>query len=153
MAKQDTSFFRKYGFAYAQAGAFVFYGLILTLIALAELPTVTPENFSKREALLAGKDFVFPEPGAQFSVFKPYLPGQGALSFLMDAPYRPYSSASEQLYMAQSYLAPLLLNANPVENVALVYCSQGTVAHQRLSDMGYQLKLALADGKGVAEKK
>ncbi len=151
MPKQGTlsAQYRKF---FAWTGSFVFYGSVLLVIAFAELPPVGPENFRSRKELFSGNEKIFMEPGAQFAPFKPYLPEKGTVSFLMDTPYHPYSPKTESLYMAQSYLVPLVLNTVPAEKTALVYCSQGFIADQWMRNTGYRLKFAIADGQGVAEK-
>jgi hypothetical protein len=137
---------------FAWTGNVLFYGAILIMIAFAELPPVGPQNFRSRDELFSGNEKIFVEPGSQFEPFKPYLPVKGAVSFVMDTPYHPYSPKTESLYMAQSYLAPLVLSVIPVEPTALVYCSKGFIADQWMQNTGYRLKLALTDGQGIAEK-
>jgi hypothetical protein len=134
-------------------GNIMFYGTILAIVAFSELPPLSQENFDLRKGLLSGNEQILREPGAEFSIFKPYLPEKGAVSFLMDSLYHPYAPAAEQLYLAQSYLAPLILNIVPVEKNALVYCSKGFLADEWMQNTGYRLTVALADGKGIAEKK
>jgi len=152
MAKQETLTSQRSVFSLPQIGIFLFYGMILAIIACSELPSLGPENFRLRKELLSGNKRIFRVLGADFSAFKPYLPPQGTVSFLMDSPYQPYDPITEKLYMAQSYLAPLILNANPVEKNAIVYCTKGFIADDRMQSAGYKLKIALADGKGIAEK-
>lgn len=153
MPKQETLIAQKSKFSMPWIGTLAFYGLVLAIVASAELPSLQPESFLLRKELLSGNEHIFPVPGSVFSVFKPYLPEKGSVSFLMDSRYHPYAPITEQLYTAQSYLAPLILNAMPVEKNAIVYCSKGSLAGPRIQNAGYRLKIALADGKGIAEKK
>ncbi len=153
MPKQETLIPQPCKFSLPWIGNFLFYGTVLAIIAFSELPSLAPENFLLRKELFSGNEKIFRALGSDFSVFKPHLPEKGAVSFLMDLPYHPYAPISEQLYMAQSYLAPLILNILPNEEIAIVYCSKGFIANGWMQSTGYQLKIALAEGKGIAEKK
>jgi len=140
-------------FSLQRRGAFLFYGIILAIIGFSDLPAVDPGNLSLRDHLFAGNESLVPDPGSEFSVFKPHLPVGGAVSFLMDIPYFPYAPAAEQLYTAQSYLVPLVINIAPTEQKALVYCSNDPLAAGWMQKTGYRPVLKLADGKGIAEKR
>ncbi len=137
---------------FAWTGNVLFYGAILLMIAFAELPSVSPENFRLRKELLSGNEAIFGEVGSAFAVYKPYLPQRGSVTFFMDFLYNPYDPTSEKLYMAQSYLAPLVLNVLPDEKVAIVACSQGLIADEWMRSTGYRLKVPLGNGEGIAEK-
>ena len=131
---------------------FLFYGIILVIIGLAKLPPISSENISLRARLFSGERDVVPVPGSEFSVFKPYLPKKGAVSFIMDRGYHPYAPAAEILYTAQSYLAPLVVNIDPIERKALVYCSNGAIAGVWMQRTGYRPEVILGDSRFVAEK-
>ncbi len=152
MAKQETLSSQQHVLSLPWIGNFLFYGMILAIITCSELPSLGPENFRLRKEFISGNKRIFRVLGSDFSIFKPYLPLHGAVSFLMDSSYQPYDPITEKLYMAQSYLAPIILNANPDEKSAIVFCSKGYIADDRMQSAGYKLKIALADGKGIAEK-
>ena len=94
--------------------------------------------------------FRIQDPGLPFAIFEPYLPHKGSVSFLTDDPEH---TATEQLQAARSRLAPLLLNPDPVESIALVFCSQNAIAAARMQATGYRAIKVLGDGKLIAEKR
>jgi len=117
--------------------------------------TIKEPVFLLRHQFLAGNEmlFGFQDPGFPFAIFKPYLPPRGNVSFITDAPDNSKNMATEQLQAAQSYLAPLLLNHNPVETTALAFCSQNEIAVARMQAAGYRITRVLENGKMIAEKK
>ena len=132
----------------------MFYGSICWIIAMSELPAVKEPVFLIRKQFLEGNETLFSlqSPGLPFAIFEPYLPRKGTVSFLADAPYDPENTATEQLQAAQGRLAPLLLNHDPVESTALVFCSQNEIAAARIQAAGYQVTRVLENGKMIAEK-
>lgn len=133
----------------------LFYGSVCWIIAISELPPIQGAVFLMRKQFLAGNEtpFRFQDPGFPFAIFKPYRPPNGRVSFLMDAPYAPDHKNAEQLQAAQARLAPLLLNPDPVETTAFVFCSQNAIAAARMQMTGYRATKTLGDGKMIAEKR
>jgi len=132
----------------------LFHVLIILLILLHHPPT-PPSVASARELtneLFAGKD-PFISSGAPFAAFKPFLPPHEKVSFIMDYPFSPYVRHIDRLYNAQSFLAPTVLTYEPDQRAAIVYCSNTSIAEQRLEETGYRILIPLGDGKGVAVKK
>ena len=130
----------------------LFYGSILWIIAISELPPITGPVFLMRRQFLAGNETLFriQDSGFPYVIFEPYLPHKGSVSFLTNDPEH---TATEQLQAAQSRLAPLLLNHDPVESTALVFCSQNVIAVARMQTTGYRAIKVLGDGKMIAEKR
>jgi len=153
MPKQETLVPQWYKFFLPQIGNFLFYGTVLAIVAFSELPPLSLENFQLRKELLSGNEKIFREPGFDFSIFKPYLPKKGAVSLFLDFLYHPYAPTTEEFYMAQSYLAPLILNILPDEKIAIIHCSKDSIAVGWMKGEGYRPKIFLADGKYIAEKR
>jgi len=131
---------------------YAFWAAAAWLIVRSPFPAAQNPPREAAAQLLLGGDKDLPEFGATFAPFKPFLPRKGRISFIMDYPFHPYGTTIEQLYTAQSYLVPLILNPEPGEKQALVFCSSAAVAERRLSETGYRMTMVLADGKGLAEK-
>ena len=130
----------------------MFYGSVCWIIAISELPPITGPVFLMRRQFLAGNETLFriQDSGFPYVIFEPYLPHKGSVSFLTDDPEH---TATEQLQAARSRLAPLLLNPDPVESIALVFCSQNVIAVARMQTTGYRAIKVLGDGKMIAEKR
>jgi len=141
-------------FALPWAMNLLFYGSVCWIIAISELPPIPGPVFLMRKQFLAGNEtfFSIQDPGVPFAIFKPYLPREGSVSFLTDAPYDPEQTTTEPLQSAQGRLAPLLLNPDPVESTAIVFCSQDTIAVNRMQTTGYRATRVLEEGKLIAEK-
>lgn len=133
----------------------LFYGSVCWIIAISELPSVTEPVFLMRKQFLAGNEALFriQDPGLPFLIFEPYRFKEGSVSFLMDLPYDPEHRSIEKLQAAQGRLAPLLLNPDPAEHTAFVFCSNNTLAFARMQATGYQATKILGDGKMIAEKR
>jgi hypothetical protein len=94
-------------------------------------------------------------PAPQDIHFKEYarlLPKKGAVSFLLDLPFTPYNYKREDLYAAQIFFVPLLINPMPEEKFAITYCSNQEIANFRMIETGYFFLDKTGDGKGVAIK-
>ncbi|MBI4550214.1 MAG: hypothetical protein HY714_04755 [Candidatus Omnitrophica bacterium] len=124
-------------------------------IAAARSPDLLPRKISVPviRSLLAGEDRSILPVGYEFEPYRRFLPARGRLGFIMDFPFHPYGKTITQLYSAQTYFVPVVLNPNPGDPVALLYCSNRFIADQRLAETGYRLAAVLADGKGFAVKK
>lgn len=130
----------------------LFYGFVFLVIAGSKLPTHPDEAFTLRQRFGENQRQYFPDPGEIFSIFAPYVPQKGSLSFITDSAYEPYDLEIAQHFSAQNYFTPLILNPFPQEKYALVYCSGDSVAAARLRETGYRMRAVLAPGKGLAEK-
>jgi len=102
--------------------------------------------------LLNGSDKGFETLGSEYEPFVSYLPKTGAISFIMDYPFSNYARTVEQLYTAQSYLVPLIINPGTEEKIAILYCSSDEIADHRLNQSQYKPLARLGAGKGIALK-
>ena len=114
-------------------------------LALKAHPRLTQDLWS-------GRDQSYVAPGSHFKIFKPYLAAQGRYSLILDRPNNESVKYKEASYDAQNFLAPLVINLETVEPMALVYCSTPEIAEQRLAQTGYEWAYPLAPGKGLAKK-
>lgn len=130
----------------------LFYGFLFLGLFFAPAAKSQISNFKLLENLLNGSDKGFYPLGHEFSVFDGLVPETGRISFIMDFPFSNYGKTVEQIYTAQSYFAPLLINKNPEEPLAIVFCSSEARAHKRLEHEGYRWKAQITPGKGLAEK-
>ena len=133
----------------------LFYGSVCWIITISELPPVPGPVFLMRKQFLEGNTafFSIQDPGLPYAIFEPFLPRKGSVSFLADTPYNPEHTSTEQLQAAQNRLTPLLLNHDPVERIALAFCSQKAIAAARLQAAGYRAAKDLGNGKMIGEKK
>lgn len=122
---------------------------------ISELPPIQKPVFLMQKQFLAGNEqfFRIQDPGLPFAIFEHHLPRKGSVSFLTDTPHGSEHATGEQLLRAQGQLAPVLVNPDPVENIAFVFCSQNTAANVRMASTGYVPTRILGSGKIVAEKK
>lgn len=129
----------------------LFYGSVGWIIAISSLPTIPEAVFYMQKQFLAGNEsfFTIQNPGLSFAIFEPHLPRRGSVSFLTDVQEQ---TLSEQFSAAQSQLAPLILNRAPVEDTAIVFCTQDAIALSRLQGSGYQATIPLGNGKWIAKK-
>lgn len=130
----------------------VFYGALLLVLFFAPIPETKIKNFKLLENLLNGTDNGFVPLGKEFTDFDGLLPQTGRISFIMDYRFSNYGRTVEQIYTAQSYFAPLVINTSAEEKLAVVYCSSDAVAEKRLAQEGYRWVRQLGSGKGLAEK-
>lgn len=139
-------------FALSWIISLLFYGSVCWIIAISELPPVSRHVFFMRNQFLAGNEtfFKIQDPGVPFAIFEPYLPHRGSVSFLTDNLER---TTAEALQSAQGFLAPLLLNPDPGESTALVFCSQNAIAAARMQATGYRPIKVFGNGKLIAEKR
>ena len=135
-------------------GNLCFYGIIGLIVATSELPPINKRIFFLRDQFLAGNNAIFraQDPGITFSPFTPFLPPQKEISFITDTPYAPRDQATEKLQIAQGWLTPRILNPDPVEKTALIFCSNRAIAEARMKATGYRIVKTLGNGKGIAEK-
>jgi hypothetical protein len=155
MEKLPTLSLKRFRSALPWAVNLLFYGSILWAIVISELPPVSGPVFLMRKQFLAGNEtpFRIQDPGLPYAIFEPYLPRKGSVTFLSDAPYSPEHAGTEKLQAAQGRLAPLTLNLDPVENIALVFCSQDAIAAARMQATGYRATRVLGDGKMIGGKR
>ncbi len=107
-------------------------------------------------SLMSGDDHAFITPASELKILKPYLPANGFFSFIMDVPYvneDDHADYREFFWKAQNYVIPIVLNRNPGETEAIVFCQNDSIANQRLEETGYEWLHKIADGKGIAIKK
>ncbi len=132
--------------------ACVFYALLCLLILRSKTPEVRPVPQALIQGLLSGSHRGYIEFGNEFSGFKKYFSEKIPATFLMDFPFNPYAPTIAQYYTAQSYFVPMILNPEPEEKVAIVYCTNHSIADQRMQQTGYRLAAVEGDGKGIAVK-
>jgi len=128
---------------------------MVLIVLTSELPPLKSHVFFLRDQLLAGHQDVFlvQDPGIVFSTFIPFLSPKSEISFISDRPYAPRDQAIEKLQIAQGRLAPRILNPDPVEKTALIFCTNQSLAEARMKSTGYRSVITLGDGKVIAEKK
>lgn len=132
----------------------LFYALLLFVLSRAEHPHTPAAHPLLLQHLFQGSERAFiPFGAASFAPFETYLPPNGPISFIMDHPFSPYGTTIEQLYTAQSYLTPRILNPNAGETAGLIYCTNKDIANFRMAQNGYRMLFPVSDGKGVAVKK
>lgn len=132
--------------------ASVFYALLGLLILRGKTPEIRPVPEPLIKGLLSGSHRGYIEFGNEFSGFKKYFPEKTPVTFLMDFPFNPYAPTIAQYYTAQSYFVPMILNPEPEEKIALVYCSNRVIADLRMQQTGYRLAAVEGEGKGIAVK-
>lgn len=74
------------------------------------------------------------------------------ISFIGDEDYRTGGPIEQLYYTAQNHLAPRFLNPEPIEEIALVLCSQDEISAERLKGLGYEWLYKAGHGKGLAKK-
>ena len=155
MRKQMTALIHRCSPWLSWTWDFLFYGAILGIILTSHLPAIPGQVLVLTRQFWADdqKFFQAQNPDFAFTPFEPWLPIKGRFSFITDVPYGPKNSATELLQAAQGSLVPRVLNAQPVEDRAIIFCSNSLIADLRMRETGYQLIKSLGDGKGIAEKK
>lgn len=128
------------------------HGAILFLALPLLKPAKITAHPQMTASLWSGLDKIYIVPGAQFKIFKPYLPKESRVSLILDRPNDATTKDKEISYDAQNYLAPRIINLETIEPVALVYCSTQAIAEQRLAETGYEWTHRIAAGKGMARK-
>ena len=131
----------------------LFYLIFLGSLLLCKQPNLPETNLKSLNELLTGREEGYDELGSQYALFKHQLPHRGAISFMMNSPFHPYGKTIEQLYTAQSYLIPLVLNPNAGEAICIIYCSNADIAKYRMAGTGYRMLMTFTPGKGIAVKK
>lgn len=131
---------------------FIFYGAITMVLIRSEHPPIPKPHPLLLQNLLLGTDRGYQELGSQFLAFRNNLPAKGTVSFVMDYAFSPYGSNIEQIYTAQSYLVPLVLNPNPGEPIGVFYCTTESIAQLKMLQFGYKPILPLRDGQTIAIK-
>jgi hypothetical protein len=132
----------------------LFYCIVTSIVLASELPPLRGPVSFLRDQLFSGNHAAFraQDPGIFFSAFAPFLPARGRISFITDLPYAPRDPATELIQRAQGRLAPLILNPEPVERMALVFCSNSSIAEARMKAASYRPVRILGDGKIIAVK-
>jgi hypothetical protein len=131
---------------------YFFWAAAALLVLTAPYPKRERPPAAVLKPLFLGTDDGLPEFGGAFNTFRSFLPRKGEISFIMDYPFHPYGKTVEQLYTAQSALIPLVLNPEPGEPEAVVFCSSPAAAEKRLAETGYRMTHAFGDGKGLARR-
>ncbi len=132
---------------------FAFYGYAVFQILAFRVPAGVPVHPALMNSLFTGSGQAHIRPGAEFEAFRKYLPRRGTVSFLMDEPLDSQKLSTETWLSAQAFLAPLVLNPEPGEDAAILYCTSHAIADARMAQSGYRLAAVIADGKGMAVKK
>ncbi len=104
------------------------------------------------KSLLSGKDTAYLPQGSEVAAIKPFLPKGGQMSFLTDHPFGVDKEEQKLYWSVSNFLCPMILNPQPVENIAIIYCSTAEIAEKKLRATGYKWMKAFPDGKGVAVK-
>ena len=104
-------------------------------------------------SLLSGSLQGYLVPASELESFKKFLPPRGKITFLMDHPFGANQDEEKFTYDAQNYLAPLILNPDPVEKIGILYCPGRTEAAKRLLETQYEWRVPLGDGKGIIQKR
>lgn len=130
----------------------VFYCLVIIVIFQSKSYPIYKNRPELIKHLLNGSDEGFLPPGKSFEIFKNLIPKNGTVSFILDRPFNSYDMMIENLYAAQTFLAPILINQLPEEPLAIVYCSDRATAEKRMREEHYQMAYPVADGKGLAVK-
>lgn len=129
-----------------------FYAALLSLFFLFESPRLPKPQKELLLSTLSGSNQGFRVLGHEFELYRPHLPPEGPVSFLMDFPFSPYSATIDQLYTAQAYLCPVVLNPNPGELGAIFHTSSAEVALRRSNETGYRLILPLGEGRAIGAR-
>ena len=132
--------------------AWVFAAALVGLSLHGHEPTALKAHPVLLKSLLSGNTQGYILPGSELEPFKNSLPNSGSVSFLTDQAFGVNQDEEKFLYDAQSYLAPLVLNTEPGEALAVVYCSTQASADSRLQATGYSWLHMISDGKGIAQK-
>lgn len=143
--------------AKAGKGAWVlsllFYGAAAIIVLKVPVPSLPPLPQKLAHDYLSGEEKAFIPVGAEFRNYSNMLPPEGPLTFIMNVPFSPYAVGIAKLYEAQAYLTPMILNPQPEEKIAIIYCDNHFIADLRMQETGYRLVAVAADGKGMAVKK
>ena len=130
-----------------------FYFFILIEIGRGFAPITPKPPPALLKSFLAGTDEGYPALGSEFEPFQKWLPKGGVISFLTDQPHWEESTEAATIYRnAQTSLCPLVLNQEPTEPIAIVYCKDRETAERRILETGYRWVAIIADGKGIAAK-
>ena len=135
----------------------VSFFLYVAIVILTSFPPLKlkPHPFLLK-SLISGTDQGYIIPASELEPFKKYLPQNGFFSFLMDYPYDDHDEKAELrefFWKAQNYLVPIVLNRNPGETRAIIFCSNDAIAEKRLQEAGYDWLTKIGDGKGIAVRK
>ena len=135
-------------------GAFLFFHAAVAFLILQsyhspKLP-IQPVLF---KTLLAGSNQGYVTPGYTLAPFKRFLGNAGTISLITDQPFGKNLEEEKFFHDAQNFLVPLLINPEPREVNAIVYCSSMETANRHVAETGYQWTALLSPGKGVAVKK
>lgn len=131
----------------------IFYVTVTILLIRIPIPNTGKVPAPLIWSLLSGTDKGYIEIGSEFKPFKKLLPkDEKAFSFIMDYPFSPYGAKIEDLYTAQSYFVPQLINPVPTEKISIIYCSNKNIADKRMKETNYKLAFPIKNGKGLAIK-
>ncbi|MBI3306203.1 MAG: hypothetical protein HYZ84_00145 [Candidatus Omnitrophica bacterium] len=133
--------------------AYLFHIIIIFVIIHSYAPARFELRTDVLRNLLQGFHQDYALPGSELEPFKKVLPAAEIVSFLTDHPFGKNLDEEKIFNDARLYLAPIILNPEPMERVAIVYCSSQEIADQRLAENGYQWAAVMTPGKGVAVKK
>ncbi|MDP3921259.1 MAG: hypothetical protein Q8R76_10700 [Candidatus Omnitrophota bacterium] len=130
--------------------AMALYAIIIVVVLFNRIPRLPHLPDIVIPSLLSGDDLAYLPVGDKFQDFKPFLSTDGNVSWIMDVPYEPYLNNIDEMYKAQVYLAPMIINPHPGEQVAIVYCASGGNATKRVREEHYTLISVVGNGKGIA---
>lgn len=132
---------------------FIFHAIIVLII----LRSFTPFRFEMQtklsNRLFSGSNLGFILPGSEMEPFKKALPPNALVTFLTDHAAGVNIQEERMFNDARLYLAPIMVNPEPAERIAIVYCSRQETADRRLQETGYHWTGIFAPGKGLAVKK
>jgi len=129
------------------------YFALITILVIASRLTLPESPAILKKSFLSGSNYGFLSFDQAFDVFRPHLPQKGRISFIMDVDFNLYGTDISQIYTAQSNLAPLIINPEPIEEIAIVNCSNDSAAIMRMSMLGYEPIAHVGKGHFVAQKK
>lgn len=130
-----------------------FYTGLFYLILTSFKPLPVKAHPILLKSLLSGSDFGYIIPGSEFEPFKSVLPKRGKISFISQRDPGISQEEEKLMYDAQNYLAPLLLNPEPAQSIAIIYTSDHESAQNRLTALNYDWVQEFSPGKGVARKR
>jgi len=90
-------------------------------------------------------------PGSELHSLKAILSPEATVSLITDRAFEADNEVKELFFILQNYMTPRLINPQPVERLALVFCSSPNKAAERTSLLGYKIAVDLGEGRGLAE--
>lgn len=131
----------------------VIYSILIYTLIIASHPKLQDVPKSLRNSFLYGQNNDLLSFDHAYDVFRPYLPQEGRISFVMDVDFNIYGTDIEQIYTAQSNFAPLIVNPEPIEPIAVINCSNDSAAFVRMKLLGYEPLEHISKGHFIARKR